>query len=106
MYSYLKYKGINWKDYLSKQIVPSECIISGNVAAIYEKKMQKCEGTTDEKLLSCAFKIMQYRKLLKPLGVNDVHYIYCLNDWFKKPKYKDYLDYIDSVGGCSYVFAS
>lgn len=29
--------------------------------------------------------------------------IYMLNDWFRKPKYKDVLDYIISVG-CQYYF--
>jgi len=30
--------------------------------------------------------------------------IYTLNDWFKESGYKDVLDYILSVKGCSYYF--
>lgn len=33
----------------------------------------------------------------------EVEYIYVLSDWFKKPEYKDALDYIISVG-CQYYF--
>ena len=33
----------------------------------------------------------------------DVEYIYLLSEWFKKPAYKDVLDYIVSVN-CSYYF--
>ena len=31
-------------------------------------------------------------------------YVYYFSDWFKKPEYKDCLDYISSIDGCSYVF--
>ncbi len=33
----------------------------------------------------------------------EVEYIYLLSEWFKKPEYKDVLDYIISVR-CSYYF--
>lgn len=33
----------------------------------------------------------------------DVEYIYLLSEWFKKPKYKDVLDYIISMR-CHYYF--
>jgi hypothetical protein len=33
----------------------------------------------------------------------DVEYMYLLSDWFKKPEYKDVLDYIHSVR-CYYYF--
>lgn len=41
-------------------------------------------------------------KLLSRLNI-EVQYIYILNDWFRKPEYKDALDYIQSVG-CDYQF--
>lgn len=44
----------------------------------------------------------QYRKLLAPLTF-EVEYIYILNDWFRKPEYKDVLDYVVSVG-CQFYF--
>lgn len=39
---------------------------------------------------------------MAPLNI-EVEYIYILSDWFKKPEYKDTLDYIISVG-CQYYF--
>ena len=33
----------------------------------------------------------------------DVEYIYLLDDWFRKPEYKDVLNYIQSVD-CDYYF--
>lgn len=68
-----------------------------------EKQSIIFAGSTDEKLQTCDFKIKQYRKLLSTLNV-EVKYIYILNDWFKKPEYKDVLDYIISVDGCYYYF--
>ena len=41
-------------------------------------------------------------KLLSHLNM-EVEYIYLLSDWFKKPEYKDVLDYIISVN-CRYYF--
>ena len=37
-------------------------------------------------------------------GISDTTYTYIFNNWFKKPEYKDMLEYIDSVPGCSYIF--
>ncbi|WP_233707607.1 hypothetical protein [Helicobacter cetorum] len=53
-------------------------------------------------ILSCGFKLWQYKKLFAPLN-HKVEFIYILNDWFKKPEYKDTLDYILSVN-CRYYF--
>ncbi len=39
---------------------------------------------------------------MAPVNI-DVEYIYLLDDWFRSPKYKDVLDYIQSVG-CDYYF--
>lgn len=44
----------------------------------------------------------QYQKLCKDLD-KEVFYAYVLNDWFKNEKYKDALDYIESMG-CFYFF--
>lgn len=53
---------------------------------------------------TCAFKIMQYKKLFSSLGIEKVSYIYIFNDWFENQMYKDMLDYIKSVDGCDYIF--
>jgi hypothetical protein len=78
-------------------------VIVNNTMFILEIKFQEVYGSTDEKLQTCDFKIKQYRKLFSTLNV-EVEYIYILNDWYKNPGYKDVLDYIISIKGCSYYF--
>lgn len=106
LYSYLKEQGIKWQDYISKKLLPDEAYldITNNQVIIYEKKFQQTHGSADEKPQTCAFKIYEYRKLFSSLGIKNVYYIYIFNDWFKKSEYKDMLDYINSVDGCSYMF--
>lgn len=105
LYKYLEQKGIDYSKIISKKLLPDDAIfvITKNTFFILEIKFQEVTGSTDEKLQTCDFKIKQYKKLLKPLGVK-VKYIYVLNDWFKKPEYKGVLKYIKSIKGCSYYF--
>ena len=92
------------KKYISKKLLPDEAIyvIVNNTLFIIEMKFQKVTGSVDEKLQTCDFKKKQYRKLMAPLNI-EVEYIYILNDWFRKPEYKDTLDYVISTG-CQYYF--
>ena len=55
---------------------------------ILEVKTQNVAGSVDEKLQTCDFKKKQYQKLLSQLNM-EVQYIYILDDWFKKPQYKE-----------------
>ena len=105
LYNYLKDKGIDYRKYITKKLLPDDAIfvIKNNTFFILEIKFQRTSGSTDEKLQTCDFKIKQYRKLLSKLRVK-VEYIYILNDWFKKEEYKDVLNYILSIRGCSYYF--
>lgn len=105
LYKYLEENGISYKKIISKKLLPDDVIfvITNNTFFILEIKFQEVAGSTDEKLQTCDFKIKQYRKLLAQLNV-EVQYIYILSDWFKKPGYKDVLDYIISINGCSYYF--
>ncbi len=105
LYRYLQEKGIDYKKFISKKLLPDDVIfvIANNTFFIIEIKFQGVAGSTDEKLQTCDFKIKQYRKLLSQLNV-EIQYIYILNDWFKDPGYKDVLDYIISISGCSYCF--
>ena len=77
-------------------------ITKNNTFYIIECKYQQVGGSVDEKLQTCDFKKKQYKRLLASLNF-EVEYIYILNDWFKKPEYKDVLAYIHSVG-CDYYF--
>jgi len=105
LYKYLEENGVDYKKILSRRLLPDDAIfvIANNTLFIIEIKFQSGSGSTDEKLQTCDFKIKQYRKLLSQLNV-EVQYVYILNDWFKKPEYKDVLDYIISINSCSYYF--
>lgn len=106
LYKYLKNKNINYKDYISKKLLPDEAYFDLNtkVFSIYEKKFQQVPGSADEKPQTCAFKIWEFQKIGKAMGAEIVTYTYVFNDWFKKDEYKDMLEYIKSVPGCDYFF--
>jgi hypothetical protein len=104
LYDFLKENKIDFKKLISKKLLPDEAvyIIHNNTLFVVEMKFQRVAGSVDEKLQTCDFKKKQYKKLMAPLNI-EVEYIYILNDWFKKPEYKDTLDYVISVG-CQYYF--
>ncbi len=103
-YKFLDELKIEWKDLISKRLLPDDSIfvIIANTLFIIECKFQQVAGSVDEKLQTCDFKRKQYQKLLAPANI-EVEYIYLLSDWFRKPEYKDVLDYIHSVH-CYYFF--
>jgi hypothetical protein len=98
-----KYK-INWDEFMTKRLIPDEAIfvLHNNTVFIIEKKSQKMAGSADEKLQTCQFKLIQYRKLLSKANLR-VEYGYVLDNWFNQPKYKDVFEYIKSVN-CFYFF--
>lgn len=104
LYKYLESKGVNYRKIISKKLLPDEAlyVLVNNTLFVIEIKFQKVTGSVDEKLQTCDFKKKQYKKLMSLANI-DVEYIYILSDWFKKPAYKDTLDYIISVG-CHYYF--
>lgn len=102
LYRYLSQKQINWKKLISKKLLPDKAYLVNNELKVYEKKFQQTPGSVDEKLQTCAFKILQYKKIGRALGVQKVTYTYLLNNWFSRPEYKDVLNYIHSVDGCDY----
>lgn len=95
---------INYKDYNSKEWHPDEAFINYTLktAFIIEKKFQHSSGSVDEKLPNCHFKKKEYQKLFSPLHFK-VEFIYIFNDWFKDPRYKDTLQYIEDMG-CHYFY--
>lgn len=101
---FLSRYSINWKEIVTKRLLPDEAIfvLHNNTLFIIEKKFQHGGGSVDEKLQTCQFKLMQYKKLLTKSNIR-VEYGYVLNDWFKQPSYKDVLDYIKYVN-CFYYF--
>ncbi len=103
-YRFLAEYQIDWKKYLSKQLLPDNglFVIVRDTLFIIEIKFQQVTGSVDEKLQTCDFKRKQYSKLVRELGWK-VEYVYVLNDWFKKDCYKDTLEYINSMN-CHYLF--
>ncbi len=103
-YRFLSEYNINWKEYLSKQLLPDNglFVIVRDTLFIIEIKFQQVAGSVDEKLQTCDFKRKQYSKLVRSLNWK-VEYVYVLNDWFKQTSYKDTLDYINSMN-CHYLF--
>ena len=89
---------------VSRRLEPDNAVIlpQQKRATILELKFQETEGSVDEKLQTCAFKLQQYNKLFGPLGYK-VKYTYVLGEWFMNPKYKDVLNYIEGTG-CQYYF--
>lgn len=104
-YRYLESHGVDWRSKISAQLLPDDAIIviTRKTLNIIEVKFQNVAGSVDEKLQTCDFKRKQYQKLVSDLDLA-VAYIYVLNSsWFNVPKYKDVLDYIQSVN-CNYCF--
>jgi hypothetical protein len=104
LYQFLADKNINYQDYISAKLKPDEAlyITDSKRLHVIEKKFQTCSGSVDEKLQTCGFKLKQYSKLLKPIGVR-VTYSYVLSEWFQQPRYRDVLEYIEECG-CRYYF--
>ena len=103
-YSFLKEHGVDWKTIISSQLLPDDAllVVIRDTLFIIEIKSQKVGGSIDEKLQTCDFKRKQYIKLIHGLGLR-VEYVYVLSDWYRKPKYRDVLEYIHSVN-CHYMF--
>lgn len=104
LYKFLDANNVNWKILISKKLLPDDAlyVIHNNTLFVIEVKFQFVAGSVDEKLQTCDFKKKQYKKLFSQLNI-EVEYVYVLSEWFKKPEYKDALDYVISVG-CQYYF--
>ena len=105
-YRFLDEENVDWRSKISKKLLPDDAllVIVRETLFIIEVKYQQVAGSVDEKLQTCDFKRKQFLKLVTPLGLR-VEYVYVLSDWFKDPRYKDVLDYIQSVN-CHYKFGS
>lgn len=104
-YKFLEENNINWRNIISRRLLPDDAllVIVRETLFIIEVKYQEVQGSVDEKLQTCDFKRKQYLKLVTPIGLR-VEYVYVLSEWFKKPEYKDVLDYIQSMN-CHYKFS-
>ena len=101
---FLDVSHVDWRNLLSGKLLPEDVmlVIVRKTLFVVEAIYQQAAGSVDDELQSCDFRRKQYLKLVAPLGLK-VEYVYVLNDWFKKPEYKDVLDYIHSMN-CHYKF--
>ena len=102
---FLKNLKIDWKQYISKKLLPDESIFvtNSNTLFILKYTHQQIGSSVDRKIQTCDFKKKEYQKLLAPANIK-VEYCYILDDWFRNKKYRDTLDYIISVN-CHYYFS-
>jgi len=103
-YRFLDEGGVDWRNKVNGKLLPDQAllVIARETLFVVEIRCQQRPGWVFRKLQTCDFKRKQYVKLVAPLELR-VEYVYVLNDWFKKPEYKDVLDYIQSVN-CHYKF--
>ncbi len=101
---FLRPKGINHLDYVSKKYLPDEAIYvpSHDTLYVVEMKFQGGGGSVDEKPQTADFKRKVYLKLTAKLKLN-VEYCLVLSDFFNKPRYDDAYQYIREAG-CNYFF--
>lgn len=101
---FLEPRGVDYRKLISKQLLPDQALYVRDRSRMHilEMKWQQVDGSVDEKLQTCAFKLSQYQKLLTPIGV-ETRFSYVLNDWFRNDRYRDVLEYVHSAG-CFYYF--
>jgi hypothetical protein len=106
LYRYLKSLGRDWDSVLSKRLLPDNAFVNTTNSTVYivEVKFQETSGSVDEKLQTCHYKKQQYEKLFEGLNLR-IEFMYVLNDWFKKPEYRDTLNYVEE-SGCRYYFGA
>lgn len=106
LYKFLEANNVDWRTRVSSRLLPDEALYSlrAQKLTVIEKKWQEVQGSVDEKLQTCGFKMRQYRNLVDGLGIQ-VQFVYLLNDWFTQPKYTDVLAYIRE-SGADYHFKS
>lgn len=104
LYKVLKKRGVDIKKVVSATLRPDEAIYSLKTNKVYvvEMKFQRRSGSVDEKLQTCDFKKKQYAKIFGALDLK-VEFMYVLSPWFQVDRYRDVLNYINTVG-CHYYF--
>ncbi|MDR0739782.1 MAG: hypothetical protein LBF00_02815, partial [Mycoplasmataceae bacterium] len=64
IYNFLKIFQVNWKQIISKKLLPDDSIfvLKDNVFYVIEIKFQNIAGSVDEKIQTCDFKKKQWTK--------------------------------------------
>lgn len=99
LYEFLEEHEIDWRDHVSSQNKPDECIFihAKNEFVIIEKKFQEVAGSVDIKLAAGHFLLLRYSRLASTIGAK-VRMVYVLSDFFRAPKYKDIIEYMREMG--------
>ena len=100
----IKYKILEqgaFKRYMRQYLTPQERNLIPDCAVldeenkrlfIFEKKFQTCKGSCDEKIQTGLFKKWFYERQFINFKIT---YVYILNNWFKKKKYKPEMKYLE-----------
>ncbi len=82
---------------------PDEAIYvaSSDTLFIVEKKNQTVEGSTDEKIQTAVYKVHYYNMLLEGTSIK-LKFMYLLNNWFQKEKYKLVIEWLEENGVAVY----
>lgn len=98
-YEFLEEHEVDWRDHVSSQNKPDECIFlhAKNQFVIIEKKFQEVSGSVDIKLAAAHFLLLRYSKLASTIGAT-VRMIYVLSDFFQASKYRDIISYMHEMG--------
>jgi hypothetical protein len=96
---FLKVNGIDWRDRISKQLLPDIVFVNYQTKTIYfgDNKFQKGPGSADEKIETAHYKHFVLSELCEDLGYK-IDYFYLLNDWFLQKKYNTVKKYLDLYG--------
>ena len=70
---------------------------------IVENKNQNRAGSVDEKIQTGPFKLHQYKKVAKVMGINKIRYIYVLSEYFRIPKFDDVYSWLEDNGVEYYI---
>jgi hypothetical protein len=102
--SFLEPFGVNYKNILSKKLLPDGVFVNTKNKTIYiiEKKYQQSPGSVDEKIQTGPYKKRIFSKLCENTGYF-VKYYYLLNEWFNKSEYDDVKDYLIDSGCGVYI---
>ena len=97
-------KGFSVDNRLSKNLEPDEALVNytNNHIYIIEKKYQSGQGSVDEKLQTCRFKLKQYKKLMHETGFT-ISYTYLLSSFYNNQIYSDVFAFITNEQ-CNYFF--
>ena len=93
---------VDWSYFISERTLPiTDTLFSaGSTLYVIQNTIGQSVSNVEVKLQGCDFRKKQYQKLLSRVNIS-VEYIILLDEKFKKPQYRDILNYvIDS--GCRY----